>query len=756
MIMRPDKKDHAQLICDIGELSGLFKDSMSLEAFLQETVKMVARHMDSHVCSIYLFYEDSEDLVLRATTGLNPNFIGNVKLKLHEGLTGLAMKELRPICECNASKNSNFRYFPGLGEEQYESFLAIPMTRGTTRIGVMVVQNTASDYFSEEDVKVLRAITSQLANTIEMTKLFLSLGEKVEPSKRSVVGNDLKFIKGKVGSPGFALADAFIITEAAGMAPYCQEPLEQYTLEDFQSALRTTEEQLKNLEKQGEEKLSDVAALIFSAQILMLKDKSLIDSITRLISGGLNPVRAVVQVVDGCLQRFDSISNGYLKERKQDVLDAWKRLLGNLMGKGHEIQGSQGRIVIASELFASDILKLSLEGVQGIILLSGGVTSHLSILARSLQIPLIIAEDSRLLCLPQKTNILMDAEQGNIYIRPSQEIITTFKSREDASRATLRLKNKMSPETYTRDGRRILLMANINLLGDLRLAKDFQAEGIGLYRTEFPYIIRNDFPGEEELAFLYQKLVRGMPGKEITFRTLDIGGDKILSYFEDHAKEANPFLGMRSIRFSLKHQDIFSQQIRSILRAGHDIRIMFPMISSLDEFLEARGIVWECIASLKKERIPLQENPKIGMMVELPAVLEIINELAVEADFFSIGTNDFIQYMLAVDRTNEKVADLYLAHHPAVLRSLKKIVEAAKTHDKDISICGDMVHEEKYLRYLLGIGIRKLSLNPVAIPKTQTAIRSIDMQEARESVSGIIEAKTIEDLFQKFMGKSYS
>lgn len=308
----------------------------------------------------------------------------------------------------------------------------------------------------------------------------------------------------------------------------------------------------------------------------------------------------------------------------------------------------------------------------------------------------------------------------------------------------------MKDKTFTKDSVRVVLLSNVNLLGDLELAKMYKAEGIGLYRTEFPFIVRNDFPSEEEQYVIYRQLIEKMPGQEVTFRTLDIGGDKVLSYFEHHHKEKNPYLGMRSIRFSLKHVDIFSQQLRAILRAGvgRDIRIMFPMISSIDEYMQAKRILTTCVDNLKEESSPCNVNPKVGLMIELPAVLEIIEELAKMADFFSIGTNDFIQYMLAVDRTNEKVSDLYLPHHPAILRALKKIVAAANKHKIDVSVCGDMAHDPKYLPYLLGIGVRKLSVNPTFLPLIQSAINKIDSRKAKKAAQTVLSYGRLRDIME--------
>jgi len=741
-------RDHTKLICDIGELSGLFSDTSSLDGFLQRIVEMISAHMHSEVCSIYIYYENTNELVLRATKGLKPEAIGQVKMKLGEGLTGIALKELRPVSEKNASKTPGYRYFPDIGEERYESFLAVPIVRGTNRIGVVVIQNSQKNYFTDDDAKVFRAITSQLANTIETAKLLISFNEKAIPAPTRTVAKELKFIKGRIGCEGFSFAEAVVHEQSeVFVAPSPQTVQPKFSLDDFHRAVQETEIQLEALQKQIEEKLSDVASLIFTAQILMLKDQAFLDAIIVTISDGANPPDAVRKIATQYAAMFDALPNQYLRDKKHDVLDIGNRLLENLVGVGDPQHDLKGKIVISRQLYPSDILRLSSLNVSGVILLSGGVASHLTILAVSLGLPVVFCEEPQLLKIPPGTKIILDADQGNIYVSPSEEIISSFKNKEKDRQLAAQLKEEIKDITRTQDGERVLLMANINLLGDLAAAREYRAEGIGLYRTEFPFIVRSDFPSEEEQYAIYAKLVKGMPGKEITFRTLDIGGDKVLSYY-DNGHEENPFLGMRSIRFSLRHKDVFAQQIRAILRAGvgANIRMMFPMISSLDEFQEARDFVRQCAEDLRKEGVAHHETPPIGMMVELPSVIEIIDELAAEADFFSIGTNDFIQYMLAVDRTNEKVADFFLPHHPGVLRALHKVACAAKRHGKDVSVCGLMSHQEKFVPYLLGIGIRKLSVDSRYLYKIQKAVEGVNMKNAEIETKEILSKKLVRDI----------
>ena len=734
------KRDHSKLLCDISELSALFTDTSNLDGLLQNIVEMVSQHMDSDVCSIYLYYEEPNELVLRATKGLALSSIGSVRLKPGEGLTGVAFQELRTVLEGDAVKNPNYKHIENIGEERFASFLAVPILRGQTRIGVMTLQSERKNFFSADDAGVFRAITSQMATIIEMAKLLISLqrqgpvpaGEKNAP----------KMIKGRVGAEGFAYGEAVLIA-APSWEDFAVKGIDKpMTMDDLHAAVAATEKELSWMQRQIEEKLFDVASLIFSAQILMLKDHVFLGSMEDLVRDGMHPVEAVRRVVHDYAGRFARMPNNFIREKQYDVMDVGRRLLDNLAGSCDRAAQLSGKIIVARELLPSEALKLKSQNVAGIVLLSGGVTSHVAVLARSFNIPLIIADAPALLEVPNGTQILLDGVMGNIFLNPDKDVLEKFREQQALRAASAQVHTTVKPETRLKDGVRVHLMANINLIGDAVVAEDYRAEGVGLYRTEFPFIVRNDFPAEEEQYVIYRRLVEMMKGRELTFRTLDIGGDKMLSYY-DHSKEANPFLGLRSIRFSLKHKEIFVQQVRAILRAaagsaGQGVRIMFPMISSVEEFLAAKAVVMDCVKELVSSRTAHQLRPVIGMMLELPSVVELMDEFARHADFFSIGTNDLIQYTLAVDRTNDKVADLYMPHHPAVLRSLAKITAAAIRHGRDISICGDMAHDPRYIPFLMGIGIRKLSLDARYIPKVQARLNSLDTVKAAAHTKTIL------------------
>jgi phosphotransferase system enzyme I (PtsP) len=750
------RKDNVDLICNIGELAGLFKKSSSLEDFLQTVVSIVAYHMRSAVCSVYLYNDKTMELVLTATQGLSLESIGKVRLKLGEGLTGQAMKELRPIREGAGNRNPQFKFIPGIYEERYQAFLAVPIMRGLERVGVLVLQDPVQDYFDENDTKALQAIAAQLAVTIENAKLLLTLHQLQESTMAGLSASpvaevlepqpELMFLRGVAASAGIAIGQMAIFG-ALEEVHHEPAPGERWTLQDFHRALAKTEQQLEALQLQMEERLADVASMIFSAHLLIVKDSKFSGSMVELITKGMAPERAIEQIVSDYTRMFDKSANPRLREKGQDVKDLGRRLVRNLHAGEEDGADYRGRVIVAGELMPSDILKLSAQKAEGLVLVSGGVTSHVAILARSLQLPMVILEDRRLFGLSSNVILALDGDQGNLYVDPSAEVLRSFHELIESRRVMERAATEVRPVTETQDGQRVRLLANINMISESKAARQLKAEGVGLYRSEFPFIVRNDFPSEEEQFRIYRKLLDEMPGKPVVIRTLDVGGDKMLSYFPT-VNEANPFLGLRAIRFSLRYKDIFVRQLRALLRAGEgtDLHIMFPLISSVDDFVEARAVVSECQRSLADEGVPHLEKPKLGAMIELPSAVEVADELACEADFLSIGGNDLVQYMLAVDRTNEHISDLYVTHHPAVLRALRRVVEAARRHHKPLSFCGEMAGDAKILPFLIGIGVRSISVEARQIPRLQQLLGQLDARQAQRQADQLLKLGKISDV----------
>lgn len=746
--MHRKHRNHFNLLCNIGDLVGLLAEESNIRGFLKKTVDMVARHLDADVCSIYLYEESARDLVLRATKGLNPNAINIIRMQPGEGLVGVTFAKQTSVCEGCASCNPDFKYFKEADEDRFESFLAVPIIRGVQKIGVLVVQHERRNAFNETDVMALRATASQLAGAIENARLLMDMGESVFRSPLSSAPAKSCFIKGESASEGTAFAEAVVRrgSHVGLLSPGKTQP-GSHTISDFQNAVKAAADQLKTFQSRLTEKLPESASLIFEAHFMILKDPQFIDRIETLIQEGTSVIEAVKLVARHYVEIFSASSHAYIREKVSDIEDLAGRILKNLTGVASgESEGlAGGVIVISRNLYPSEILKFASEDIKGVILVRGGITSHVAILARSMGIPMIIADRPDLMDIPDGTPVLMDAHIGNIYIQPGEQVIQQFEAQRKVVETTALLAESMSPLTHTLDGLRIRLMANINLLSELTAARDLKAEGVGLYRTEFPFLIRSAFPSEAEQYLIYRSLFNEMADRTVTIRTLDVGGDKILAHANATSGD-NPELGLRSIRFSLRHRDIFETQIRAILRAAADaskVRVMFPMISSVDEFLEAKSVVEKCKAYLENDHLRFHPNPAVGMMVELPAVLGTLDAFAQEADFFSIGTNDFIQYMLAVDRSNEKVADYYQPCHPSVLRGIAAIVKAADSAGKPVSICGEMAHDPRFLPFLIGVGIREVSVDPKFLPVVQACIHGLNFSKTQALARDLLAQTTV-------------
>ncbi len=742
----PPRKDNVELICSIGELAGLFEKSTSLQGFLQTAVSTVAYHMRAAVCSVYLLDDATQELVLAANQGLSADSVGRVRLKLGEGLTGTALKELRPIREGMAARNPKFKFIPGIFEERYQAYLGVPILRGLSRVGVLVVQDPVVDYFDDNDTRALQAIAAQLASVIENAKLLMSL-RRHEPDPVEPLAEELRFVRGLAGSSGTAYGVALSpgLFDPAWLVE--REEGKAFTAADFRRALQATEHQLEEMQRHMEERLADVASLIFSAHLLIVKDEQFSGEMLRLVEQGEPVGKAIGRVVEDYTRLFSRSANARLREKVQDVQDLARRLLRNLHRPDEGVTDYRGHVVVTDELMPSDMIKLSAEQAEGLLLVGGGVTSHVSILARSLQMPVVVVEERAFLNLRPGTQVLLDGDQGTVYLNPTQDIVAKYLELKATRAAAQSSPPSPQPEAISRDGQRVSVLANVNLLSEAKVAREMNAGGVGLYRSEFPFIVRNDFPSEDEQYRIYRKLIEEMAGRPVVFRTLDVGGDKVLSYFRT-VDEANPFLGLRALRFSLRNRDIFGLQLRAMLRAGAgaDLRIMFPMVSSVDELLEARAVVQGCIAGLAREGLPHNAKPQIGVMMELPSAVEIADELAAESDFLSIGSNDLVQYILAVDRTNEHIADLYVPHHPAVLRSLKRIVDAAARHQTPLSLCGAIAADPVLLPFLLGLGLRTVSVEVRQIPRVHEIISQLDLAAEKTRADRILGMGLIKDV----------
>lgn len=558
-------------------------------------------------------------------------------------------------------------------------------------------------------------------------------------------------VYGRTASAGHALGTALPIEKELNLIHRAgpEEESREEALARFDRAVETSKAQLQQLQGKPGDDYHDVASLIFSFHLLMLDDDAFTGEMRNAIDEGDTPEHAVRQVASNYANSFTSMREGRIAEKAQDVRDVGYRLLVNLAGKGGDGEDFRGRIAIARHIFPSELVRLASERIEGAVLFGTGVTAHIAILSKSLGLPVMITQDRRLFEIPEEEELFLDASEGHLFIRPTGEL------RERAERTcALEEKERLEapPEAVvkgtaqTGEGTAITLLANVNIHNDAVRARKAGAQGIGLYRSEFPFIIRNEFLSEEQQYRLYSQIVSAFPEGEVILRTADIGGDKLMAGQEE--EERNPFLGVRGIRFSLAYPEEFRKQLRAMLRAGanRQLKIMFPMVASPEEVTKGKGFVEEARYELEKHGVPHCTSPRVGAMVELPSAVITIRELVKETDFLSIGTNDLIMYMLAVDRTNERLSELYRSHHPVVLRSLSMIAEGAGEKADELSVCGDSAGDPLMVPFYLGLGIRKLSLSPSRLHPIRRLIGDLTLERCEKITRELLEIENLEEM----------
>jgi phosphotransferase system enzyme I (PtsI) len=516
----------------------------------------------------------------------------------------------------------------------------------------------------------------------------------------------------------------------------------------FETALIQTRMQILQMQQRIAESIGAKDAAIFDAHLLVVEDRTLIDEVLRKLETDLCNVEWIFQeVATRYAETLNRIDDPYLRERALDIQDVTKRVIRNLQGKGPKtfLALNEPHILVAHNLTPSDTASIDKANVLGIATDLGSRTSHAAILARSLNIPAIVGLHDITAKLETGQHVLLDGNDGWLIVDPTPKTVAEYGEIESKrAKVTAKLKELRETTSTTRDGRHIVLSANIELPGDVDAVEANGAEGVGLYRTEFLYLNRPSLPTEDEQYEIYRKVAERVRPDPLIIRTFDLGGDKLAPGTVDIADELNPFLGWRAIRFCLENIDIFKTQLRAILRASSvgNVKIMFPMISGLDELRRAIAVLDECKEELRSSKIDMAERLDVGAMIEIPSAAICASVLAPEVDFLSIGTNDLIQYALAVDRVNEKIAHLYEPTHPAVLRLLKMIADAAHDHNLWVGVCGEMAGDIALIPLLLGLGMDELSTAAILVPRVKRAVQSLTIPECRELVEETFKLDT--------------
>ncbi|MFP4198161.1 MAG: phosphoenolpyruvate--protein phosphotransferase [Halanaerobium sp.] len=556
-------------------------------------------------------------------------------------------------------------------------------------------------------------------------------------------------LEGIAASPGIAIGKSLIKVEKEieiDKKNINENQIEQET-EKLHNALSKSKEQLEQLKEETAEKLGEEKAEIFAAHLMILDDPEVIPAFENKIKDNkLNAAAAVKKVIDEFAAMFAAMDDEYLRERGSDIKDVGMRVIKNLLGiEDIADKMEEEVIIIAEDLTPSDTAQLDTDKVLAFVTRDGSRTSHSAIMARSLGIPSVVGVGSELIEKAKNgMEIIVDGNSGDIYFNPEQSTLTEYEAKLEKYEAEQeRLKAFKNKSAETKDGHRVEVVGNMGNLKDVDPILANGGEGVGLFRSEFLYMDRDQLPTEEEQFEVYKEVAEKMGDKPVIIRTLDVGGDKELPYL-DFPEEMNPFLGYRAIRVCLERDDIFKPQLRALLRAGSfgNLKIMFPMISSLNELLAAKAKVEEVKAELRAEELEYNSEIDLGMMIEIPAAVMIADKLAKEVDFFSIGTNDLIQYTVAVDRMNEQIAEMHTPYHPAVLRLVKKTIEAAHAEDIWVGMCGEAAGEELLLPFLLGAGLDEFSMSAVSILKIKEILTKWTLAEAEKTSQQVLNLGT--------------
>jgi len=711
----------------------------NLEEALEIIVSRVQLAMTTEVCSIYLLDHEQNRYVLEASKGLNEDSVGRVSLGYSEGLVGLVGVREEPINLEHAQKHERYRYFPETGEERFESFLGVPIIHHKKVLGVLVVQQANnSRRFDEGEEAFLVTVSAQLAGVIahsEATRVM----DTVTPTGQAV--QDISF-KGVAGAPGVAIGRSVVIFPVADLnaVPDRQTENIQEDIQAFETAIELVRHDIQAVGERLSTQLRPEEQALFDVYLGMLDDNALAGEVNSLINQGKCAQSALKAVIGDYARHFEMMNDAYLSERAVDIKDLGSRILSYLQTDEQKLHDyPENTILVSDELTPTMLGEVPTEKLLGLVSIKGSGNSHVAILARAMGIPTVMGMVDVPLNQLDDKELIIDGYNGELFACPSDELRGYYQQIvEEEKLLDAGLEKLKTLPCETRDGHRICAWVNTGLMTDVVRSLNQGAEGVGLYRTEVPFMINERFPSEQEQIACYREQLEAFAPSYVTMRTLDIGGDKSLSYFP--ITEENPFLGWRGIRVTLDHPEIFLVQMRAMLKASvglDNLRIMLPMISNVNEVEEALHLIYREYHEICAEGYDVA-MPQVGVMIEVPGAVYQVRELAERVDFLSVGSNDLTQYLLAVDRNNPRVASLYHSFHPAVLQALYKIAQDTEDMPIQLSICGELAGDPAGAVLLLAMGYDALSMNASNLLKVKSVIREIDMSWAKKLLESVL------------------
>src|SRR5580700_4211941 len=718
-------------------LREVMAEPVSAQERLDKIVVLIAANMVAEVCSVYVLRVDST-LELYASEGLNREAVHQTVLREDEGLVGLVASEANPINLSDAQNHPAFSYRPETGEENYNAFLGVPILRAGNTLGVLVVQNRARRTYSEEEVEALQTTAMVVAEMIASGELSSLARPGAEPAARRAL-----HLEGAVLADGIALGHVVLHEPRVVITNFIADDV-QKELQRLDAAIATVRADLDLMLERRDVADGGEHRDVLEAYRMFAYDHGWLHRLREAVMTGLTAEAAVERVQSDTRARMLRQTDHYIRDRLHDLDDLANRVMRVLMGQDHapaKERLPENAILVARSMGPAALLDYDRKRLRGLILEEGGPTSHVSIVARALGIAAVgeIANATGL--VDSGDAVIVDGTSGSVHIRPPADVEKAFiervRLRARRQEQYHALRNKAC---VTKDGQPITLMINAGLLVDLPHIADTGAAGIGLFRTELQFMVAAAFPRTSEQLALYRAVLDAAGKRPVTFRTLDIGGDKVLPYMRNVAEE-NPALGWRAIRLGLDRPGLLRSQVRAMLRAagGRELRLMFPMISMVEEFDRAKALVERELTHLRQHGHPLPERAQIGTMIEVPSLLYQLDELLTRVDFLSVGTNDLMQFMYAADRGNALVADRFDPISAPFLRALKDIADKARAHGKPVTWCGELASKTIGALALVALGYRELSLAPSATGPVKAMLLDLHCRKAEEFLCPLLQ-----------------
>ena len=720
---------------------------------LELIVNKVCSELDVEVCSIFLADYDCNQFVLMATNGLNPEMVGQLRIDFNEGLVGLVGQREEPIHLSTANLHPAFYYVEDVREDEFSAYLGVPIIHQRKVLGVLSIQQKEARQFELDEEAFLITLAVQISSVMSNSET----DAIIDDEQRNQL---VRCVHGIPVSSGVAIGTAKVIFPTHDIASIPQRKTKNISaeLKRLHHAVKRTHLQLEKMSNRMKGLISDQERSLFQAYQQILGSVGIEKEVEEQINAGFWAPSALKTVIFRHIRTFQSMEDPYLRERANDIEDLANRVLANMMKKSElHLEPEAGTILVAETVSAAMLAELSLKNIVAVISLQGSSTSHAAILTKALGIPAIMGLDPCQISRLDGKTMIVDAYNGQLFISPDPTLINQYKILvSEEKRFSEDLEKQQSPANVTKDGTEISLFMNISSGDNFIKTKIFGAKGVGLYRTEILFMQQNQFPSEDKQVEMYKTIMSGFDGMPVTIRTLDIGGDKHLPYFK--IQEDNPFLGWRGVRVTLDHPEIFLVQLRALIKAsaGSDnLQIALPMIATLEELDECKRLINQAFAEIQEElsdkKLELK-RPKIGIILEIPSAVFLLSSFVKRVDFISVGTNDLIQYLMAVDRNNLRMSDLYSHFQPAVLKTLKQIIQECENSSVSLQICGEMASDPMATILLIGLGYREFSMNAGSLSKVKKAFSAFtlnDMQQLSEYIMTLeTKAKVKSELLQ--------